>query len=79
MLIWMVAFVLGYLVVYGLNLPEVYSGHPLPKAAAYLYGGFYRLAWGLAVGWVVFACCRGYGGKALVEILPFCPMPLKEQ
>jgi len=63
LIIWVLAFILGYLVIYGLNLPEVNNGSPLSKEAAYIYGGFHRLAWGLAVGWVVFACCRGYGGK----------------
>lgn len=63
MIIWTVAFILGYLVIYGLNLPEVTTGETLSKAATYAYGGLHRLAWGLAVGWVVFACSRGYGGK----------------
>ena len=61
-ILWALAFSLGYLVVYGLNLPEIYSGHELSKSATYIYGGFHRLAWGLALGWLVFACCRGYGG-----------------
>ena len=27
-----------------------------------VYGGFHRFAWSVAIGWVIFACCRGYGG-----------------
>ena len=64
-IIWAAAFVLGYLVIYGLNLPEVNNFQalqPLSKAAVYMYGGLHRLTWGIAVGWVVFACCRGFGG-----------------
>ena len=64
MIIWIAAFILGYLVIYGLNLPEVTAGLPLSKAAEYTYGGLHRLAWGVAVGWVVFACSRGYGGNS---------------
>jgi len=61
-LCWAAAFVTGYMVIYGLNLPAVSAGEPLSKVASYIYGGFHRMAWGCAVGWVVFACCRGYGG-----------------
>jgi len=57
-----VAFVTGYLVIYGLNLPKINEGNPVSPEVDYIYGGFHRLAWGMAVGWVVFACCRGYGG-----------------
>ena len=63
MVIWTATCILGYLVIYGLNLPEVYNGIPLTKEVNYIYGGFHRLAWGVALGWVVFACCRGYGGE----------------
>lgn len=73
-IIWATAFVLGYLVIYGLNLPEVnnfQAPQPLSKAAVYMYGGLHRLTWGIAVGWVVFACCRGYGGKHTIYIFTF--------
>jgi len=61
------AFAVEYIVIYGLNVPEFALNGP-SKAAIYIYGGFHRLAWAMAVGWVVFACCRGYGGK-FVSIL----------
>ena len=64
------AFAVGYIVIYGLNVPEFAVNGP-SKAAIYIYGGFHRLAWAMAVGWVVFACCRGYGGK-FVSILKLC-------
>ena len=40
------------------------SFEPLSLAANAVYGGFHRFAWSLAIGWVVFACCRGYGGRS---------------
>ena len=64
--------------VYGLNIPAHQPGdsnavtidalmEPAEKdlslAASAVYGGFHRFAWAVAIGWVVFACCRGYGGK----------------
>ena len=61
---WSVAFATGMAVIYGLNLPKTITGEKvLSVAANAIYGGWYRLAWGLAVAWVAFACCRGYGGK----------------
>ena len=38
------------------------SVDPLSLAASAIYGGFYRVAWIVAIGWVEFACCRGYRG-----------------
>ncbi len=63
-LCWILASITGYLVIYGLNLPEIFAGNIPPKAALDIYGGFHRLAWGVAVSWVIFACCRGYGGNS---------------
>jgi hypothetical protein len=66
-------------VVYGLNIPahepadsnvvtidDIINdpkGKDLSLAASAVYGGFHRFAWAVAIGWVVFACCRGYGGQ----------------
>ena len=38
----------------------------LSLAASAVYGGFHRFAWAVAIGWVVFACCRGYGGQQII-------------
>ena len=83
MLLWSIAFAIGLAVVYGLNIPLRFPGdahmetiddiladsevQPLSLAANAIYGGFHRFAWAVAIGWVVFACCRGYGGN--VEII----------
>ena len=77
-MLWSIAIAIGFSVVYGLNLPIRMPGDSnvvtldqigdetkdLSLAASAVYGGFHRFAWAVAIGWVVFACCRGYGGKA---------------
>ena len=55
-------------VIYGLNLPDRLvlnpaDSVPFTKAADVMYNGFSKLGWSVSVGWVIFACCRGYGGK----------------
>ena len=62
-ILWTGAFVMGYMVVYGLNLPEYFAGTIPSGAVNAAYGGFHRLAWGVALSWLIFACCRGYGGE----------------
>ena len=53
------------------TIDEMFSDlekEPLSLAANAVYGGFHRFAWAVAIGWVVFACCRGYGGKLLLNL-----------
>ena len=79
----MVAFAIGFAVVYGLNIPEtgvwnIYENVDtrMSRTASAIYGGFYKVAWALAVGWVIFACCRGYGGwiNELLSWKAFVPL-----
>ena len=63
---WVIAMATGLAIVYGLNIPDHINGDSLTglsMAENILYGGFHRLAWSIAVAWVIFTCCRGYGGK----------------
>ena len=66
--LWAAAFAIGLAVVYGLNIPERSALPPnnVPTTAAIdiAYGGFHRFSWAVAVSWVIFACCRGYGGES---------------
>ena len=60
--IWSIAFLVGCLVIYGLvpYQKDIQSDAPLAERA--IYGGFHRLAWALAVSWVILACIKGAGG-----------------
>ena len=78
--LWLVAFGVGLAVVYGLNIPKIFGfgypeAEPLSKYQNIFYGGFHRLAWALAVSWVIFACCRGYGGKKQTNIFVTASQP----
>ncbi len=60
MIIWALAFATGLAVIYGLNIR--FDMTPPSHAVNVIYGGFHRLGWSLALGWLIFACARGYGG-----------------
>ena len=57
--IWTVAFLVGCLVIYGLvpYQKDMTLAASLPERA--IYGGFHRLAWSLALSWVILACIKG--------------------
>jgi len=65
-LCWLLATGIGIAVIYGLDFSRALTQKPYPIVSSAFYGGFHRLAWGVALGWVVFACSRGYGGKNLL-------------
>ena len=67
---WAAAFATGLAVVYGLNIKI--DMEPLSDGLAAFYGGCHRAAWALALGWLIFACCRGYGGNFLQLFLTHC-------
>lgn len=61
---WVAASAIGLAIAYGLvpyldpvDVPEIV------KVIQVAYGSFSRLAWSVAVGWVIFTCIKGYGGK----------------
>ena len=60
---WVLATAVGSAVVYGL-VPYL-NEEQVPVMNSFVrvfYGSFNRLAWSLAVGWLIFACVHGYGG-----------------
>jgi len=65
--IWVVAFVIGSAVIYGLvPYQQSLMDWPAPKtptvAEASLYNGLHRLAWSIALSWVIIACVKNLGG-----------------
>ena len=74
---WTSATAVGLAVVYGLipylnekQIPEMNS------FARVSYGSFNRLAWSIAVSWLIFACVHGYGGPVnkFLSWRPFTPL-----
>ena len=59
--IWALAFLVGCLVVYGLvPYQKEYITLEASLAERAIYGGFHRLAWALALSWVILACIKGF-------------------
>jgi hypothetical protein len=63
--IWLAAALTGCLVVYGLVPYQKDMAAVASTTERSLYGGFHRLAWSLAVSWVILACVK-------VEARPLC-------
>ena len=43
---------------------EVDSGHRIATAAeAAIYNGWSRTSWSIGLGYIILACCMGYGGE----------------
>ena len=62
-LYWVSATANGLAVLYGLSdLLDPLTVPEINAATKVIYGTFHRLAWAIAVGWVIFACVSGYGG-----------------
>ena len=64
---WTIAVATGMAIVYGFDLTsEPVWQRRLSMTENIIYGGFHRLAWAIAVSWVIFACSRGYGGLLIL-------------
>ena len=57
--IWLIAFLVGCLVIYGLVPYQKDMSLDASLAERAIYGGFHRLAWALALSWVILACIKG--------------------
>jgi hypothetical protein len=60
---WLLAAVGGIGVVYGLDFEAFrVRGEEPTRAGHVAYISLHRMVWGICVGWVVFACAKGYAG-----------------
>ena len=63
---WTLAIGTGIAVVFGMDVPARYDEGRMPSEVTNaFYGSLHRLAWGLALSWVVWACSKGYGGTVI--------------
>ena len=68
---WTLAAVVACAVVYGIENYNLlldarvaipFSGHNPPLASRVLFNGFAKIAWALAISWVILACVKNRGG-----------------
>ena len=63
---WTISLSTLFVVIYGLNMPVLFeTGLPPSEATNIFYGGLHRLAWAIALAWVIWACAKGYGGETI--------------
>ena len=67
---WVVSTITALVLVYGIGdyfVVDMDCRTPgtqcFSTAGAILYATFARAAWGVVIGWIIFACHTGYGGK----------------
>ena len=76
---WALATAVALAIVYGLmpylNETQVPQMNSFARVS---YGSLHRLAWSIAVGWVIFACVHGYGGPVnrFLSMGAFSPLGL---
>ncbi|XP_037079592.1 nose resistant to fluoxetine protein 6-like [Pollicipes pollicipes] len=73
---WALMSATGLVIVYGTHQWNKDPTATWTTAEAVSYGSLHRLAWGIALSWVVFACVNGYGGFAnmLLSFKGFIPL-----
>ena len=64
MALWLAATGLALGALWGVDGYGIHVENDLPSLAeSIFYNAFHRVAWSLALGWVIFACVKGYGGE----------------
>ncbi|XP_014779796.1 nose resistant to fluoxetine protein 6 [Octopus bimaculoides] len=59
-MIWLMATSNAITVLYGLY--NIYNGDGVTEGTISFYTAVHRNVWAVSVGWVIYACCTGYGG-----------------
>lgn len=63
-LAWTLSTAAGLAIVYGMKPYVDESKVPeISLAVSMTYGPLHRTAWAIVIGWIIFACSRGYGGQ----------------
>jgi len=61
---WVLALTLLFVNVYAIDVAEYdRNGEDPSKLSRVMYNSFNRIAWTAGLGWIIFACFHGYGGK----------------
>ena len=66
---WILSVVIFLLVIFGLMPVSKEDNVPINSVLSVVYGSLHRSAWAAAIGWIVFACFHGYGGKDVEQSL----------
>eukprot|EP00094_Tigriopus_californicus_P007785 TCALIF_07497-PA protein Name:"Similar to nrf-6 Nose resistant to fluoxetine protein 6 (Caenorhabditis elegans)" AED:0.02 eAED:0.02 QI:34/1/0.75/1/0.63/0.66/12/0/701 len=62
--LWIASTGIALSIIWGVNVHEVWQTGVTPTlVASVFFNAFSRIGWALALGWLIFACCRGQAGS----------------